>query len=66
MFGSVGREAYTLSVLNILKSAKMTSAAFSPNKQQVSQSKNKNQISPFPNKLKLNKVKYKTSPIYLN
>ena len=66
MFGSVGREAYTLSVLNILKSAKMTSPTCSPNKQQVSQSKNKNQISPFPNKLKLNKVKYKTSPIYLN
>ena len=64
MFGSVGREAYTLNVLNILKSAKMTSSAFSPNKQQVSQSKNKNPISPFPNKLKLNKVKYKTSPIY--
>ena len=61
MFGSVGREAYTLSVLNILKSAKMTSPAGSPNKLQVSQSTNKNQNSPFPNKLELNKVKYKIS-----
>ena len=64
MYGSSGRKAYTLSVLNILKSVNMTSPVITYNKQKVLESTNKANISPIPNKLKLNPVKYKTYIMY--
>ena len=64
MYGSSGRKAYTLSVLNILKSVNMTSPVITYNKHKVLESTNKANISPIPNKLKLNPVKYKTYIMY--
>ena len=55
MYGASGRKAYTFSVLNILKSANMTSSVRSSNT--LLQSKSKAQMFPIPNKLKFNMVK---------
>ena len=52
----VGKKGFTLSVLNILKSANLTSLVSSPNNMQVSPSKNKGQSSLFENKIAFKKV----------
>ena len=58
MYGNSGKKAYTLSVLNILKSANLTSLASSPNKVQVSPSTNKGQSSLLEKKIAFKKVKH--------
>ena len=58
MYGSSGKETYTNSVLNILKSANLTSLVSNPNNLEISPSQNKCNSSIMAKKLQLIKVNF--------